>query len=282
MRRFVLMIFVCCILKPFAFKSQPAFTYSMVYNFNIGDTFQYKRSTNQNVMYITQVVISKTLVPGGDTLKYGFFNKSVYYQMVYPGGVSSATGSGLSTITNLNDTVVPPPYNFYTYSCSNGNTYCNKATRTYNSVPDSGNYEADTHQFRYSSGLGLTYEYDYNYQTSLSYPVNMYIGFTSDLIWYHKVGEMPCGTYYYYPVGIKESEKLHESLTISPNPANTSFTIKFTEEIKTISLIDLLGKSIVVEAKNNQFDISFLPKGIYFVRLSENSREFVSKLIITD
>jgi hypothetical protein len=253
----------------------------MVYNFNVGDTFQYKKTSNQVMIYITSAVISKTIVPGGDTVKYTFFDHSVVYQMIYPGSVSTGTSISTATITNLNDTVVPPPYSFYTYSCSNGNAYCNKATRIYSSIPDSFVYGGDVHQFHYSSGLGMTYEYDYDNQNSLSYsPPGSYIGVTSDLIWYHKVGEMPCGIY--FPVSIKENEQSQEASNICPNPASTSFIIKSEKEIKAISLINVLGKSFSLEAKNNQFDISLLPKGIYFVRLSENSREFVGKLIKAD
>lgn len=82
---------------------------------------------------------------------------------------------------------------------------------------------------------------------------------------------------------------LDERLIVFPNPTNKSIVVKIqnpkpSEAEKSIEIISLEGKSVFQSAMifNNQgieFDVSFLPKGLYILKVMTNDEVFIKKLI---
>lgn len=70
---------------------------------------------------------------------------------------------------------------------------------------------------------------------------------------------------------------LTANYTMSPNPASTFFKINSEEKIEKISLYDALGKMIKKYESQDQYDISDIAKGLYFVKVNDT---FSNKLII--
>ena len=77
-------------------------------------------------------------------------------------------------------------------------------------------------------------------------------------------------------------EQTFASLSISPNPAQTAFTITGSSEIETIELYNILGQLVLQKTINSAqatIDITGLSAGTYVVRASASGRTGISKLI---
>lgn len=74
-----------------------------------------------------------------------------------------------------------------------------------------------------------------------------------------------------------------KGISIYPNPSSSLVTIYSREEIKSISVISMLGKTMIHKEINNQsnseFNISFLEKGIYILSVETNNGTKTEKLI---
>lgn len=77
------------------------------------------------------------------------------------------------------------------------------------------------------------------------------------------------------PNGVKEFEY---QLDIYPNPFNEVINISTNRNLKSIELLDLSGKKIL-ESQDKTIDLSFISKGIYFIRLN-NGKTIQTKKII--
>lgn len=94
-------------------------------------------------------------------------------------------------------------------------------------------------------------------------------------------------------VGIEEKPKISEnSLKISPNPANSYANIEFnllSESSVKIELIDLLGNlvkqidlgNVAMFNSNVELDLTSMPNGTYYVKLSAGNSQIVRPLQIT-
>lgn len=64
---------------------------------------------------------------------------------------------------------------------------------------------------------------------------------------------------------------VNETLTISPNPTETIFTVSWEDEdVQSIQLVDVMGnvlKSVIPNTNVYQFDVSNFASGVYFIRI---------------
>jgi hypothetical protein len=88
-------------------------------------------------------------------------------------------------------------------------------------------------------------------------------------------------------VGINETQaNTNKLLSIFPNPAHTQFTLYTNSNSKgTMQVTDQVGRMIMQNSFTQvsaTFDCSSLPKGIYFVKVADNSNGIIktSKLLI--
>lgn len=85
-------------------------------------------------------------------------------------------------------------------------------------------------------------------------------------------------------VGIDEAEGA--ALTLTPNPASTEVTVNGLKTGSKVSVMDVSGRAVLTRAvkqSDNQsitLDVSQLPRGVYFVRVSDGSATAVRKLIV--
>jgi uncharacterized delta-60 repeat protein len=69
-------------------------------------------------------------------------------------------------------------------------------------------------------------------------------------------------------------------LTISPNPTNSTLNIQTQEPIKSINLIDILGrKNNITNFENNKIDVNNLQNGVYFLEIATRNGTQVEKFI---
>ncbi len=90
----------------------------------------------------------------------------------------------------------------------------------------------------------------------------------------------------YITVGIDDANKEFNSLSIFPNPASTTLTIKNTMlKLQGIKIINLLGALVYQSSINkNQttIDIANLEAGIYFVQVTDENKNVTNKKIIIE
>ncbi|HOK37291.1 MAG TPA: PKD domain-containing protein [Bacteroidales bacterium] len=72
------------------------------------------------------------------------------------------------------------------------------------------------------------------------------------------------------------------AVKVYPNPANNHITIETSGVVETVSIVNTLGQKVLeIDPQSERFDlnISGLSEGVYFLKLSVNGNEYVSKLI---
>ena len=81
-------------------------------------------------------------------------------------------------------------------------------------------------------------------------------------------------------LGVNEITE-QQSVLISPNPVQNILNIQTLETIIEVSIYELLGKKVIVnQLSSNSIDVSGLPKGMYFIKVTgENGKIFISKFI---
>ena len=74
---------------------------------------------------------------------------------------------------------------------------------------------------------------------------------------------------------------------IHPNPTTDELTIEFRNadaSSKSISICDVLGRQMYekenVRTKNLRIDISSFLRSIYFVRITDNEKEYLQKVVV--
>lgn len=81
------------------------------------------------------------------------------------------------------------------------------------------------------------------------------------------------------PIGIHENEPT--TISVYPNPASQYLTVNSTELIKSIDLIDVVGKTHLSTKNSSNFFVGDVPSGTYFLVVkTESGKEIVEKLII--
>jgi uncharacterized delta-60 repeat protein len=79
-------------------------------------------------------------------------------------------------------------------------------------------------------------------------------------------------------LGIQTIENL--KFSISPNPTNSILNIKTQETLKSINIIDLLGrKTNITKFENNAIDLSNLQNGVYFLEITTENGLQTQKFI---
>ncbi len=87
-------------------------------------------------------------------------------------------------------------------------------------------------------------------------------------------GDVDCDEIYEEHHTEKPEPNVDESFTVYPNPAEN--IINIVGDYDRIQLIDIYGKVIEIDVKNNQIDVTNLSSGMYFIKIDDN----LVKLII--
>ena len=93
------------------------------------------------------------------------------------------------------------------------------------------------------------------------------------------------GTYYFDNFSITEqtlgNKKLTQNIATYPNPVSNKLYIEKDISVGVVSLYDINGKKIKSwETQKNEYDLSFLINGIYFIEIISENNLFCTKSII--
>ncbi len=97
--------------------------------------------------------------------------------------------------------------------------------------------------------------------------------------------------------GIDTPEASKDKITIYPNPSNGKFTVQFQNSLTTtgsgtgvdenisLDVYNLPGEKIYTlpyfkQQASNEVDLSFLPTGIYFLKIYDRKKMYTQKLVI--
>ena len=80
---------------------------------------------------------------------------------------------------------------------------------------------------------------------------------------------------------VSNAEAIMENVSIYPNPTKDILNIKTTDVIRSIKLIDSLGR-IILEGASNILDISSVKKGIYFLHVTNTQNQTLTQRIIKE
>jgi len=76
------------------------------------------------------------------------------------------------------------------------------------------------------------------------------------------------------------------NLQISPNPAHDLLNIQSTSKINSIELLDIIGKSVLIENQlskdNMSLDLSRISPGIYFVRITDQNKSVATRRFVKE
>ena len=93
------------------------------------------------------------------------------------------------------------------------------------------------------------------------------------------------GTYYFDNFSVTEEtlslKKRSQNINIYPNPVSTKIYIEKDVSVRSASLYNINGKKIKSwETQKNEYDLSFLKNGIYFIKIITENNLFCTKSII--
>ena len=95
----------------------------------------------------------------------------------------------------------------------------------------------------------------------------------SDFTYY---AEITCGT-----LGTSDIDDL-ANVSFSPNPTSDILYIKSSLDIEQLYLFDLNGKLVLSQSKTKQISIKNLPKGMYVLKVKDNSGKIYTKQVIKE
>lgn len=281
MKRFLTII---CIAISSCVWAQSRLTNREIFNFNIGDAFQYR--------YFYQLggyqylILDKKPIGGTDSMVYVVQRVSHNFTMDYSKTPPQKVYSFYSDTINLEiphlDVFVDVKYdkfkNFKPDSCM-GYT---------DTFQYSLKYEAPIFQYRndvlcrfevsstfeeFGKGIGRTRFWIFD-------PVGPY-KYEEEMVYYRK-GSFSNGIYDdAYLLGINEPHSYTSPIGIYPNPC--SLSIAFTRSFKfgsPFTITDAVGKTITYgNFISETLDISALPNGFYFINISENDHHYFGKFL---
>jgi len=82
------------------------------------------------------------------------------------------------------------------------------------------------------------------------------------------------------PAAVLSANDHYSSLDVGLKLNPVTAYLSLNQEVEMAEIINIIGKTVLKFEKNaSTYDISSLPKGIYFVRISKNNRNQVLKFV---
>jgi len=280
-----------------------------VYNFNVGDTFQYIYDDRWEVYsfdleYSQDVILSKNVSLTGDTLDY-FTDRMVHHRRF--DGLSHIDTTYFIHDTITNQIILSSNYFFSTFckdidkfphelytnstgfseelqdTSLNGRRYKIFPTYLEYDSPDSsciGDFYIGRcifDDFAFADGIGMVYDIDHS---EWGYCRN------HQLVYYRKGGET-WGAPLDWPkiLGIGELSKSYLGITISPNPLTSFSTLQLNTQLTSAEVViyNMLGKEMLrktLTGNSMEIEKGTLGSGVYFVRVRNEERQWVEKMIV--
>ncbi len=279
-----LLLFFILIL-PFTASAQSFMTFGEVYDFSVGDKFQFTSSADNtpnppNAQRIT--ITGKYFSPNGDTVFYIEYHNDYSTWIDWEHGDSLRydfyTTTDTVFYTQLDTSVLAaasdilPDTNVHMFDTIQyiSEQYCDSLVNGYSYAI--GWFEPVYCSVLYGKGLG-TVSYSYHYPSE-------FYGFETHLFYYEKNG-VGCGT---NDITSSVPAKRLSDVRIYPNPAHHYFIVENNgDKILKMNVYNSNGKLVGsqnINAHRIVYQCSSFRSGIYFIRFITRSEIFIKKLII--
>jgi hypothetical protein len=275
--------------------TQEILSVEQVFDFNVGDIFQYKSSLqNQPPNALTNEVIDKYYSENGDTLFYvmhcSYYTSDYEFNpephLVYNFGEDTTT----EQYTNLDspildyfpylryDTLVAIYVDDFNYDTivENSELLCDRFSNGFDCSFAASAVEPAYFYYRFGEGLGIIRETVCNETGGPWLCPNI----AKNLTFYSK-GDEICGTMDSLTFNPQITEKI--DFDIFPDPVADYLFIRFDETNPAlIELFDLNGRKItseMMESKSFQLDLTWLKSGMYVVRITSENKVVTKKIV---
>ena len=263
----------------FTLNAQNLMTIREVFDFQIGDEYQYSTTgTNVPTNADRVSIIGKYYSPGNDSLFYIRYHDSFY--SVWNGSPPLEyhfwTKTDTAVCSNLDLSIASFDTGFQT------NQYIRYSSQLCDSLINGYGYSIgpmgearDSISHEYGKGLGSTNSYFESAQG------NYYL---ADKLFYYKKGGITCGSPNLTNVGIDVLPVQKSEFSIFPNPAQSIVYLKNESQNDQFQckLIDPIGKSIMslhLNGKINGINMGHLKQGIYLLQINSDNRLTTIKVI---
>lgn len=274
--------------------SQETMTIEQVFDFNIGDKYQYRSSLqDQPENALTKEIIDKHYSLNNDTLFY--LIHQTYYQVdvefypephwVYNFGEDTITEQYTNLDSPILDYFPDLRYDSLVLHYDNDFNYdtiieysellCDRLSNGFDCSFPASAVEPNYINYRFGEGLGIISETVYEGSGAWNGPT-----IAKSLIFYSK-GDETCGTMDSLTFNPQVKEKI--DFDIFPNPTKDYIQILADKyENAIIELYDMTGGLITKQKMNErltQIDISKVSSGIYILKINYDNKTFTSKII---
>lgn len=295
MRIILLAVFTSVINACFG---QLTLSHGDVYNYNVGDQLLVHRYSTPFTPNPSSppdpswdertTVLSKTVTPNGDTVKYGCLVETNYmYSHVVQSGSTSvmkrdtvfSQQNVVLSYTDLSSSIrnypyppnapVDPCYIDSVDTITYASQYCGRKTWHKEYTGGTNCFEPSYPNYDYVEGCGGPYYqiYDYSQGATLFQKLT-----------YFKKGNTSCGTNIVMAV---EDYKAAAAAVLYPDPVQNTLFIKSSGPMASLSIYSASG-SLVLHANNPEqsIDVSMLARGLYCAMLCDGQgRTLVQKII---
>ena len=248
----ILLISIFALLS-FAGRASDTLTVRQVYNFSVGDTFDYQTTTFNYDFNINTVTYSRQVI---NQKAWGSIQDTIIYNNSW-------------IITNLDSIAILQMHGFD----SLGLTVVYFDTTSYSGYLSNrlsmGGIDV-ANNYTVTAGLGLTREISYSVSSNPNFP-----NFTDKKLIYFSNGNQSFGIPYYILAGVNDLTNT-PTITLYPNPTSDQLHLSISDASHHYQFIltDLFGSELLsqpITDKETTLNISHLASGLYTWRLTSDN-----------
>jgi hypothetical protein len=257
-------------------NSQTLMKVREIYDFQIGDEFQYKSTFNgQSYPNADRIIVMDKLISANnDTIAYTYFHKSytsVYNSIKQKLDYSFTEYKSKETITNLDSMI---SFNLHPDSSRlltiYFDTLCDLMIDGFY-LKDKRSFESSSNRYEYGKGLGIIKKEEFDGQTPGRLVTSMF--------YFNKQGKK-CGI---PDLTTNVIETKFNLIKVYPNPTHDFLIIEMSDKNTVIySITDITGKTILSkyeEKEKIKIDMFGLPAGIYNLQVNDGKNIFKQKIV---
>lgn len=277
----------------FTTLSQSILTRGEVFDYDIGDEFQYSYDNAPGIYVERYTVIDKQFSQNFESITYTLF-KSIYnYGPDSDGNTTVYTSEDTvnQIINDLNDPITAFGDSTEIYVDADSSYYyhpdtiieydsnlCGLEVNGWNSYPPV--FESNNIIRKWGRGVGLVWRYHYDPSSGSWHELE------NKKLYYYKKGNITCGT----PVTASTGEYQKNSLEIIifPIPTDKALNVQLKNngKIDQIELINSLGTTVNLKVNKNglndyTIDTTDLPNGVYYIVVHSKNKVVNHKVVIT-
>lgn len=275
MRHYLLLATFC--LSTFLI-GQDVLTRGEVYDYDVGDEFQYSYDNFYGTMVDRFVVLDKEVSQNGDTLHYKMFKSKYIYD---EDGDTFIEDTISKTYTNLNAPITTFGDSTYIYDQYQDSSYyyypdtiieyktnlCDLEVNGWYAYPPI--FESNQIIRIYGRGVGLVRKYHYDPSSAGITELENYN------LYYYKKGSTSCGSK--VTASLSTEIALDDLITVAPNPTNEHLNIEISESLKVKEMRlynpqgQRVGADIIGQGNSYCLNARKLKSGIYTLILQSNN-----------